>query len=139
MKKPLVMCAIVALVVLGVAASRPPESTHKNLKVLPKNISHEDLDKVMDEWKEALGVKCNFCHAPQKDNPRKLDHASDEKPEKNITREMFKMTGRINKKFFNYKKTAENPVPPVGCMTCHHGKAHPESPKPAAEKKEGTN
>lgn len=139
MKKPLVLFAIVLLVVLGIAASRPPADTHKNLKVLPKNISHDDLDKVMDEWKEALGVKCNFCHAPQKDNPRKIDYASDEKPEKNIAREMYKMTNRINKKFFHYKKTPEKPVAPVGCMTCHHGKAHPEEPKAAPEKKEGTN
>jgi hypothetical protein len=139
MKKPLVLTAIVFLVVLGIAASRPPADTHKNLKVLPKNISHDDLDKIMDEWKEALGVKCNFCHAPQKDNPRKIDYASDEKAEKNITREMFRMTGRINKKFFKYKKTAENPVPPVGCMTCHHGKAHPEGPFHPGEKKETTN
>lgn len=129
MKKPIVLFAIVLLVIAGVAASRPPADTHKNLKVLPKNISHDDLDKIMDEWKVALGVKCNFCHAPQKDNPRKIDYASDDKPEKKIAREMFKMTGRINKKFFDYKKSAENPVPPVTCMTCHHGKAHPEAPK----------
>jgi hypothetical protein len=139
MKKPLVLFTIVLLVVLGIAASRPPADTHKNLKVLPKNISHDDLDKIMDEWKDALGVKCGFCHAPQKDNPRKMDYASDDKPEKNAAREMFKMTGRINKKFFNYKKTAENPVPPVSCMTCHHGKAHPEGPGHTAEKKETTN
>lgn len=134
-KKSLVVLTIVSLVVLGIAASRPPDGTHKNLKVLPKNISHDDLDKIMDQWKTALGVKCNFCHAAQKDNPRKMDFASDEKAEKNIAREMFKMTNRINKKFFNYKKTAENPVPPVGCMTCHHGNAHPEAPKATEEKK----
>jgi hypothetical protein len=138
MKKPLVLIAIVSLVVLGVAASRPPAGEHKNLKVLPKNISHDDLDKIMDQWKNALGVKCNFCHAAQKDNPRKMDFPSDEKPEKNIAREMYKMTGRINKKFFKYKQSAENPLPPVGCVTCHHGNAHPEGPRPA-EKKEGTN
>ena len=74
-----------------------------------------------------------------KDNPRKIDYASDEKSEKNITREMFRMTGRINKKFFDYKKTAENPVPPVGCVTCHNGKAHPEHAKAAEEKKESSN
>ena len=138
-KKTLVLFTIVSLVVLGIAASRPPAGEHKNLKVLPKNISHDDLDKIMDEWKEALGVKCNFCHAPMKDNPRKIDYASDEKSEKNITREMFRMTGRINKKFFDYKKTAENPVPPVGCVTCHNGKAHPEHAKAAEEKKESSN
>jgi len=139
MKKSLVLIAIVSLMFLGIAASRPPADTHKNLKVLPKNISHDDLDKVMDEWKEALGVKCNFCHAAQKENPRKLDFASDEKPEKNVAREMYRMTGRINKKFFDYKKTAENPDPPVGCMTCHHGKPHPEGPQHAEQKKESTN
>jgi hypothetical protein len=134
-KKPLVFIAIVSLIFLGVAASRPPANTHKNLKVLPKNISHDDLDKIMDEWKDALGVKCNFCHAPQKDNPRKMDYASDEKPEKNIARDMYKMTNRINKKFFHYKKTPESPTAPVSCMTCHHGKAHPEEPGKKTEEK----
>src|SRR5690348_191634 len=104
MKKPLVLIAIVALVVLGIAASRPPAGEYKNLKVLPKNISHDDLDKVMHGFNDALGVKCNFCHAAQKDNPRKMDFPSDEKSEKNIAREMYKMTGRINKKFFKYKQ-----------------------------------
>lgn len=137
-KKPIVLFAIVSLVFLGIAASRPPAGEHKNLKVLPKNISHDDLDKIMDEWKAALGVKCNFCHAPMKDNPRKIDYASDEKSEKNMAREMFRMTGRINKKFFDYKKTAENPVPPVACVTCHNGKAHPEHKAPE-EKKESSN
>ena len=135
-KKMTVLFMLVVLVLAGIAASKPPKPTHKNLKVLPKNISHDDLDKIMDEWKDALGVKCNFCHAAQKDNPRKMDYASDEKSEKNIAREMFKMTGRINKKFFDYKKSAENPLPPVGCVTCHNGKAHPEAPRPPEEKKE---
>jgi hypothetical protein len=139
MKKPLVLIAIVALIVIGIAASRPPAGEHKNLKVLPKNISHDDLDKIMHGFNDALGVKCNFCHAAQKDNPRKMDFPSDEKSEKNIAREMYKMTGRINKKFFKYKQSAENPVPPVGCITCHNGKEHPEGPKAPAEKKEGTN
>jgi hypothetical protein len=51
----------------------------KNLKVLPKNISKEKLDTIMDGFKDALGVKCGHCHAAQKDNPRKLDFASDAK------------------------------------------------------------
>lgn len=136
MKKILVLFAIASLVFLGIAASRPPKGTHKNLKVLPKDISHDDLDKIMNSWKNALGVKCNFCHAAQKDNPRRLDFPSDEKAEKNIARKMYKMTGRINKKFFDYKASADNPLPPVGCITCHHGTAHPEGPKPPEEKKE---
>src|SRR5215470_5703187 len=117
-KKLTVGLAIIALVGVSIAASRPPQENpgYKNLKVLPKGISHDDLGKVMHEWSNSLGQKCNFCHASQKDNPQRLDFGSDEKPEKNIARKMYKMTGRINKKFFKYNASTENPVPPVGCI-----------------------
>ena len=128
-RKILVMLSLIIMVALGIAFNTPPAPTYKNLKVLPKNITHEELDKVMDEWKAALGVKCNFCHAPMKDNPRKMDFSSDEKAEKNIARDMFKMTNKINKKFFHYSKSEQNPVAPVSCVTCHHGQPHPEAPK----------
>ncbi len=113
--------------VIGIAATRPPDPPKpKNLKVLPKDISHEDLDKVMDGFKAALGVKCNFCHAQSKDTAsHHLDFASDEKPEKSTARDMMRMTKKINKKFFNYKNDG-TAVPPVACMTCHRGSAHPE-------------
>jgi hypothetical protein len=118
--------------VLGIAATKPPEE-HKfqNLKVLPKNISKEDLDKVMDGFKEALGVKCGFCHAPSKDTSNHHpDFASDEKPEKNIARKMMKMSAKINKKYFSYNKNEQGEfVPAVECMTCHRGTAHPGGPK----------
>lgn len=126
-KKFTVAFTLVALVVLGIAASAPVDPVYKNLKVLPKNISHEELDSIMRQFNNALGVKCNFCHAPQKENPKKLDFASDEKGEKGATREMMRMTNRINKKFFRYKKDDEHPIPPVGCVTCHHGHPHPEA------------
>jgi hypothetical protein len=128
-KKLSVLIMILVVVALGIAASTPPPPEHKNLKILPKNISHDDLDKIMDEWKAALGVKCNFCHAPQKDNPRKLDFASDEKPDKKITRDMFRMTEKINKKYFNFKKGDTTAIAPVGCVTCHHGQPHPDDSK----------
>lgn len=129
-KKITVAGTLVALVVLGIAASAPADHTFKNLKVLPKNISHDELDSVMKEFNHSLGVKCNFCHAPQKENPKKLDFASDEKGEKNVTRDMMRMTNRINKKFFHYTKDDQHPIPPVGCVTCHHGSPHPEATAP---------
>jgi hypothetical protein len=130
-KKLMVILVLIVLVTAGIAANTPPadKPTYKNLKVLPKKINHDDLDKVMHEWTSSLGVKCNFCHAPVKDNPRKMDFASDEKPEKDIARNMFKMTARINKKFFHYSKSEQNPVPPISCITCHHGNPHPEGNK----------
>src|ERR1044072_10004527 len=133
-KKITVVGTLVALVVLGIAASAPADPTYKNLKVLPKNITHEQLDSVMHQFNRSLNVKCNFCHASQKDNARKLDFASDEKGEKNVTRDMMRMTERINKKFFKFKKE-EGKIPPVGCMTCHNGNPHPEAKAPNEEKK----
>jgi hypothetical protein len=136
-KKIAVALTLSALMIVGMAATRPPGSPaeqpradkpHKNLKVLPKDISHEDLDKVMDNWKAALGVKCNFCHAPSADsNSHKLDFASDAKPEKEVARHMFKMTAKINKKYFSFEKDDKgNTVPSITCMTCHRGNPHPE-------------
>jgi hypothetical protein len=134
-KKIAVAGTLVALVVLGIAATRPADPIYKNLKVLSKNISHEELDSVMHEFNRSLGVKCNFCHAPQKNNQGKLDFASDEKGEKNVTRDMMRMTDRINKKFFKYKKE-NGSIPPVGCNTCHNGSPHPEALAPKEKKKE---
>jgi hypothetical protein len=106
---------------------------YKNLKVLPKHISHEDLGKIMGEWKNALGVKCGFCHAPMADTTsHHLDFASDAKPEKNTARHMYRMTAKINKKYFSFDKDDKgNAIPAIACMTCHRGNAHPEgSPHP---------
>lgn len=104
----------------------PKEEKAKNLKVLPKNISHEELDKVMDGFKIALGVKCNYCHAQSKDNPRKLDFASDDKPEKETAREMMRMTAKINKKYFHNQKDGKALLA-VSCITCHNGQHEPKS------------
>src|SRR5580658_5467104 len=105
-RKLFAVILFIGFIVLGIAATTPPdEHKNKNLKVLPKNISHEDLDKIMDGFKAALGVKCNFCHAPFKDTTNHhLDFASDDKPEKNIARHMMRMTTKINKKFFSFNK-----------------------------------
>ena len=59
-KKIAVALSLVAFMLIGMAATRPldDKKPKMNLKVLPKNISHEDLMKTMDAWKTALGVKC---------------------------------------------------------------------------------
>jgi Photosynthetic reaction centre cytochrome C subunit len=129
-RKFLVILMVSVFIVFGIAATKPPEDhKFKNLKVLPKDISPEQLDKIMDGFKAALGVKCSFCHAPSKDTTNHHpDFASDDKPEKNIARKMMKMTSKINKKYFSYNKNDQGQsVPTVECMTCHHGKEHPNS------------
>lgn len=118
---------LLGTVILLSAFMPKEEKKATNLKVLPKDISHEDLDKVMDGFKAALGVKCSFCHAASKDDPKHLDFASDAKPEKDIARSMMKMTYRINKKDFHVKDVYNTKaVLAVNCITCHRGQAHPD-------------
>ncbi|QQL50638.1 c-type cytochrome [Mucilaginibacter ginkgonis] len=99
----------------------------QNIKVLSKKLTYRQVDHIMDEWAHSLGVRCNFCHAPN-EQTKKMDFASDAKPEKEMAREMFKMTAEINKKYFKAEKDSLGMIMESGvnCYTCHNGKAHPE-------------
>ncbi|WP_423147066.1 c-type cytochrome [Rubrolithibacter danxiaensis] len=130
-KNFLVTIALLSAVVLGTAATSPaPDEKHegyKNLKVLPKNITEDQMKEVMKGWSKALGVKCNHCHVQQKDDPKKLDFPNDAKPEKDMARSMYKMTMKINKKYFGHEKhEGEKAVMEVSCNTCHRGHDEPE-------------
>ena len=131
-RKFLIIPALASVIVISAAATnapkpKEPNSEFTNLKVLPKDISSRDLQKIMiDDFEDALGVSCNFCHAADK-NTGKFDYASDEKPEKEIARAMMRMTIGINKKYFKIKH------PMIGsdaltatCNTCHNGVAFPD-------------
>jgi cytochrome c2 len=129
-KKTITFSIILATVVMLSAFMPQQQQDPKptNLKVLPKNISHDDLDKVMDGFKAALGVKCNFCHSPRKDNPKRLDFASDENPKKEIARDMMRMTNKINKKYF-HETDKEGKLTNISCASCHNGKEEPVTVK----------
>ena len=101
-KKIAVTTCLSAVVVFAATASmvkEPEEHKFTNLKVLPKNITDKEMEKVMHEWSDALGERCGFCHARNAET-NKIDFASDAKGEKLAAREMYKMTAKINKKFF---------------------------------------
>lgn len=127
--KTIIFCTIAALVLLISAFTQPfvaPEPVKAtNLKILPKNISEEDLSKVMKGFNAALGVKCNHCHAAKPNGEKGLDFASDTNPNKNIARAMMKMTNKINKKYF--KEQHEGIIQNISCETCHNGKAEPKT------------
>jgi hypothetical protein len=113
----------------GQRAPMPPPS---NLKVLPKDISTDDLLKMMRGFTGALGVQCGFCHYVNPDTKRP-DLASDANPVKNNARVMIAMTADINAKYLTTianRKTTD----PVSCGTCHRGEAHPSvfTPPPPA-------
>ena len=124
--KAVVILGLAAFVFIGIAASKPAGNKERNLKVLPKDISDADLDSVMEGYSKALNVNCDFCHAENKAKTD-IDYASDDKPEKDISRMMMKLTAAINKDYFDYTivyKAGETMA--VSCYTCHDGFPRPE-------------
>lgn len=99
-----------------------------NLKVLPKNLTGQQVRDIMEIWEGSLGVHCNTCHAEDPKNvgpngrPR-LNFADDSKPQKNTARLMYTMTQGINKDYIMKIEGAEKPV---ACGTCHRGHLDPE-------------
>ena len=105
-----------------------PHTPPTNLKVLPKNLTGDEVHEIMEGWEAALGTHCSTCHAPDPNNigpngrPR-LNYADDSKPEKATARLMYTMTLDINK---NYVSKVPNSDEPVTCGTCHRGHIGPE-------------
>src|SRR5688572_21231568 len=91
-KKLIALLVLASFVIFGVAAGKPPAGEFKNLKVLPKDISEQKLDSIMESYNKALGIGCGFCHSPAKINPDSLDYAVDENPMKENARKMMRMT-----------------------------------------------
>ena len=128
-RKIKVLSALIAIITVSVAAIKPPhqKDDFKNLKVLPKNTSSKELQKIMvDEFQDGLGVGCNYCHAQEKESLH-LDYASDEKPEKEIARSMMLMTMDVNKKYFGVEHPLiGDSILTISCSSCHHGTPHPD-------------
>lgn len=126
-KKWSVAFSLIGFVLLGTAFNNMPRGNHKNLQVLPKDISEQQLDSIMKTFNTALSVECKFCHVPLKTFPGGLDYASDAEPMKENARKMLRMTIEINKTYFSFD-TIQTPkyLSVVHCNTCHRGEAFPE-------------
>jgi hypothetical protein len=119
-----VACLLLSLPA-GPASAQIPEK-FTNLKVLPKDISHDKLLQTMHGFTGGLGVRCDFCHAEaDTTKSRGLDFASDAKDEKKIARVMMKMVEEINGKLIP-KAGMKSPAE-VRCVTCHHGLEQPRT------------
>jgi hypothetical protein len=115
----------------GSAPSSESEHAHTaptNLKVLPRNLTGDQVHEIMEGWEVALGIHCSTCHAADPTNigpngrPR-LNYADDSKPEKATARLMYTMTDDIN---VNYLSKIESSGFPITCGTCHRGHLGPE-------------
>jgi hypothetical protein len=98
------------------------------LKVLPKDLTGQQVHEIMEKWSASLGTHCDSCHTadPQNIGPNgrpRLNFADDSKPMKDSARLMFKMTEDINT---NYVSMIDNSGAAVTCGTCHRGHLGPE-------------
>jgi len=123
------------------ALARPPRTypAPTNLKVLPKDLTGQQVHEIMEKWESELGAKCSSCHTADPKNigpngkPR-LDFVDDSKDEKIVARIMYTMTGDLNQKYFKYSAhESKEKAPPVTCSTCHRGHMHPEEFVPVKE------
>lgn len=105
-----------------VAQSSAPPAAARNLKVLPKDISSIQLNRLMLEYQSGLGVPCGYCHTEVEGGTS--DYASDENPIKQTARIMIGMTREINEKYLSQvgdRRYAQ----PITCGNCHQGLPQP--------------
>ena len=131
--------ALISILVLGVAAiptfaqapapspsPSPAAPRYENLKVLPADIGHDDLIKVMGGFTRALGVNCMFCHeAANGRRPSAEEFKLDTKEEKTVARAMMRMTDDINNRQLPLLGKDPARLQKVSCTTCHGGLKEP--------------
>jgi len=97
---------------------KPAAEVFKNiqsLKVMPAG----RLLKVMEfGYSKSLGVNCTHCHVVDQ-------WEKDDKPTKQVAREMIKMNGAINNDYLKNIKDLKSENPVINCTTCHRGQTKP--------------
>ena len=95
----------------------PADSVYENIEIF-KGVPAGRLLAIMDiAYSQSLGVSCGHCHNTD-------DWASEEKIEKQITREMWSLAAQTRDLLKNVKGLkSENPA--VNCTTCHRGQVKP--------------
>jgi photosynthetic reaction center cytochrome c subunit len=97
--------------------NRSSDSVFKNIKNLKMTAAR--LLKVMEfGYSRALGVSCGHCHNTS-------DFASEEKPQKEITRQMFDMSNKINFELLKNIQGLQTSPAIINCTTCHRGEIKP--------------
>jgi hypothetical protein len=122
--------ATIAEIMTSIAGheNEPAGKVFKNV-LLHKDMPAKDLLKKMDEeYGRGLGAVCTSCHVAK-------EWDKDTKKNKNITREMEKMTRTINEASLAKTKDLDDDFPKATCVMCHRGTAHMPNtlPKPTRE------
>lgn len=135
-----VALAALLLLATGVAPAQefqwPDEP--ENLEVLPDTIGPDGLRRTMNHFRDALGVRCSFCHVGEEGAPlSEYDFASDDEGHKQTARVMLRMVEAINSEHLEKLEHEHEEGEPghagyalpqdrqVNCVTCHRGTDHP--------------
>jgi aerobic-type carbon monoxide dehydrogenase small subunit (CoxS/CutS family) len=108
-----------AFLLMSAAPSAHSAPEHKNLQVLDKNISNDELKKMMEGFAAQLGVKCAFCHVGE-------EYEKDDRKQKGDARRMIKLVMDMKAKKAEYFKATVK-VSAIQCSMCHRGKPQPEA------------
>lgn len=127
-------CTGIALAVLAsiavprhaTAQLKVPEK-FENLQVLPKDIPKGDLVRIMKEFTNALGVRCEHCHV-EAGGEDAFKFAADDKENKKTARIMMQMVKDINAEWM-----VKVPEEESGEREHHPGKEHGESGRATAD------
>ncbi len=102
----------------------PAPTVFKNIQTM-KNTPAGRLLSVMEMgFARSLGVDCTHCHVPDK-------WEIEDKPQKQIARDMSNMVSTINRDLLKNIKNLKNASPIVNCTTCHRGEVKPALNLPA--------
>jgi hypothetical protein len=110
----------------------PAPTVFKNIKYMTTVPAGRLLSIMEGGFSRSLGVDCTHCHVPGK-------WESEDKPEKQIARDMSDMTTKINKELLKNIKNLKSANPIINCTTCHRGQVKPATnlPNPILDKKSG--
>lgn len=122
------LLAVTALAAAGFATAQEdwhwPEKG-KNFQVFPRDFPARKLAAVMKGFTRSLGVRCTYCHVGEEGKPLSTyDFASDQNPNKNRAREMYRMLGDINDHLKKIQPSGDKRVN-MWCHTCHEGRPRP--------------
>jgi pentatricopeptide repeat protein len=124
------LSSVALLTIFFVPFAQPQDSWSwpekpKNIQVLPKDWPGSRLQPVMIGFTRALGVRCTYCHKGEEGKSLSTyDFASDDNPNKNRAREMYRMLGSINDQLKNIQPSGDQRVN-MWCDTCHRGRPRP--------------
>lgn len=96
----------------------PSKEVFKNIEVM-KKVPAGRLLRIMEfGFGRSLGVTCTHCHNPN-------NFADEDKPQKQVTRDMMEMAGKINNELLPAISNLESIDPTINCTTCHRGEVKP--------------